>query len=108
MKQGEGEMEKKKVQQKEMRFTFETSFYDLIFTSGHIFLNYGVGTPFHITAVRPRPRAAFNILLNRPAALSCWVFNTIAAHRWKTSRFEKKNISMTKIISLDRMQFWLI
>lgn len=103
MKQGEGEMEKKEVQQKEMRFTFETSFYDLIFTSGHIFLIYGVCTPSHTTAVRPRPRAAFNILLNRSAALSC--FNTIAAHRWKTSRFEKKNISMTKIISLDRMQF---
>lgn len=81
MKQGEGEMEKKKMQQEKMLFTFKTSFYDLIFTSGHIFLIYGVGTPSHTTAVRPRPRAAFNILLNRPAALSCWIFNTIAAHR---------------------------
>lgn len=50
---------------------FETSFYALISTSGHIFLIYGAGVPrpSRTTAARPRPRAPLDILLDRPTAL---------------------------------------
>lgn len=46
-------MEKKShVQQEEMRFTFETSFYSLISTSGHILLIYSAGVP-RLAPLRP-------------------------------------------------------
>jgi len=48
-----------------MRFTFETSFYGLISTSGHIFLIYSIDIPrLAPLRPRPRPRVSFDILLD--------------------------------------------
>jgi len=79
-----------------MRFTFETSFYGLISTSGHIFLIYSIDIPrLAPLRPRPRPRVSFDILLDRPSRfVTRWIFNTIAAHRRETPKFQKKkNVS---------------
>lgn len=100
MKQREDEMEKKsRVQQKEIHFTFETSFHGLISTSGHIFLIYGVGVP-RLAPLRPdSPPCVFRHFIGSTSRFETrWIFNTVVLHHREISFPKKNRISlMTKI-----------
>lgn len=68
-------MERKRVQQEEMCFTFETSFYGLISTSGHIFLIYDAGIA-RLTLLVPTspPCNSRHFIGSTNRFVTCWIF----------------------------------